>query len=139
MSPAKKTAAKTEKKGREARSTAEWITFAISVGVLLVVATLIVTQVGKSDGPAVPAVVKTGPAEQSEEHWLVPVEIRNEGGKTAERVQIQASFEAGGETIESDQEVEFLAKGESAEVVFVFDQDPAGGKLEIRVAGYATP
>lgn len=126
-------------KGREARSGAEWVTFAISLAILLGVAALILFQVGDTSGPALPTVVKTGPVEQSKGKWLVPVEVRNEGGETAESVQVTASFEAGGETIEADQEVEFLAKGESAEVVFVFDQDPAGGKLDVRVAGYASP
>lgn len=139
MSADKSKGKSASKKDREARSGAEWVTFAVSLAILVGVASLILFQVGDTSGPALPTVVKTGPVEQSKGKWLVPVEIRNEGGETAESVQITASFEAGGETIEADQEVEFLAKGESAEVVFVFDQDPAGGKLDVRVAGYAAP
>lgn len=124
---------------RATRSGAEWVTFGVSLAVLLLVALLIVLQVGESKEPALPTVIKTGPVEKAGDRWLVPVEIRNEGGETAESVKVMASLEIEGETLESDQEVEFLAKGESAEVAFLFEKDPASGELEVTVAGYSIP
>lgn len=124
---------------RPARTTAEWVTFGISVAILLVVVGLIALQATGSDSPALPRVLKTGPVEHRGDHYLVPVEIRNDGGATAETVQVTAELTLGEETIEADQTVEFLAQGERAEVTFVFEQDPASGELVVRVSGYTVP
>ena len=124
---------------RQARTPAEWVTFGISVAILLVVVGLIATQAGGSDSPALPRVLKKGPVEHRGDRFLVPVEIRNDGGGTAETVQVTAELTIGEETIEADQTVEFLAHGERAEVTFVFEQDPASGELVIRVSGYTVP
>lgn len=124
---------------RETRTPAEWITFGISVAILLVVVGLIASQAVGSDSSALPRVLRTGPVERRGDRFLVPVEIRNEGGGTAETVQVTAELTLGEETIEADQTVEFLAQGERAEVVFVFEDDPASGELDIRVSSYTVP
>lgn len=124
---------------RPPRTSAEWVTFAVSVAILLVVVGLIATQATGSDRPALPRVSKTGPVERQGERFLVPVEIRNDGGATAEAVQVTAELTVGDEVVEADQTVEFLAQEEKAEVVFVFDRDPAAGQLDIRVTGYTVP
>jgi uncharacterized protein (TIGR02588 family) len=124
---------------RDPRTPAEWVTFAVSVAILLVVVGLITTQANGSDRPALPRVTKTGPVEQRGDRYLVPVEIRNDGGATAEAVQVTAELTVGEEVVEADQTVEFLAQEETAEVVFVFDQDPGSGQLDVRVTGYTVP
>jgi len=124
---------------RPARSAAEWVTFAVSVLILLVLVGLIATEAGEPDRPALPRVVETGPVERHGERFLVPVKIRNEGGATAESVQIVAELTIGAEVTEADQTVEFLARDETAEVAFVFDEDPATGTLDVRVAGFTVP
>jgi uncharacterized protein (TIGR02588 family) len=124
---------------RPPRTTAEWVTFAVSVGILLVVVGLIATQATGSDRPALPRVAKTGPVEHRGDRFLVPVEIRNDGGATAEAVQVTAELTVGDEVVEADQTVEFLAQEEKAEVVFVFDRDPAAGQLDVRVTGFTVP
>lgn len=121
------------------RSAAEWVTFGVSVLVLAVLVALIAVEAGEPDRPALPTVVKTGPVERHGERWLVPVEVQNRGGATAERVQVVAELTVGADTIEADQEVEFLARDERAEVAFVFDRDPATGQLDVKVTGYAVP
>src|SRR5688500_16215891 len=105
----------TAKATRQARTPAEWVTFGISVAILLVVVGLIATQAVGSDSPALPRVLTTGPVEHRGNRFLVPVEIRNDGSGTAETVQVTAELTLGGETIEADQTVEFLAQGEKAE------------------------
>ena len=124
---------------RPARTAAEWVTFAVSAAILLVVVGLIATQAAGSDRPALPRVLKTGPVERHGDRFVVPVEVRNDGGATAEAVQVTAELTIGEETVEADQTVEFLAQGETAEVAFVFEEDPAGGELKVRVTGYTVP
>ena len=124
---------------REGRSVAEWVTFAVSVAILLLVAGLIAVEAGEPDRPALPRVVESGPAERHGDRWLVPAKVRNEGGATAEAVQVVAELTVGDQVIEADQTVEFLARDEEAEVAFVFDQDPATGQLEVRVTGFTVP
>lgn len=121
------------------RTAAEWVTFAVSVLVLLVLVGLMAVESGEPDRPALPRVVSVGPAERHGDQWVVPVTVRNEGGATAERVQVAAVLSVGAERTEADQEVEFLARDEAAEVAFVFSQDPATGSLEVEVTGYAVP
>ncbi|HVF75174.1 MAG TPA: hypothetical protein VM938_08995 [Acidimicrobiales bacterium] len=130
---------KSDKKQEEGRSAAEWATFAVSVLILLVLVGLIAKEAGEPDRPALPEVVETGPVERHGERFLVPVVIRNTGGATAESVQIVAELTIGAEVTEADQTVEFLARDESAEVAFVFDEDPAGGTLDVRVVGFTVP
>jgi uncharacterized protein (TIGR02588 family) len=125
--------------GRQARTAAEWATFGVSALVLLLVVGLIGLQASESDRPALPRVLTTGPVERQGDRFLVPVEIRNEGGATAEAVQVTAELTVGPDTVEADQTVEFLAEGERAEVVFVFERNPAEGELEVRVSGYTVP
>lgn len=125
--------------GRAARTPAEWVTFAVSTLVLLVVVALIVAQATEADSPALPRVLSTGPVERRGDRFLVPVEIRNDGGATAEAVQVVAELTAGEDVVDADQTVEFLAQGEKAKVVFVFDRDPATGQLEVRVSSYTVP
>lgn len=124
---------------RPARSVAEWVTFAVSVAILLALVGLIGVEAGEPDRPALPRVVETGPVERHGETFLVPVTVRNEGGATAEAVQVVAELTIGDQVIEADQTVEFLARDETAEVAFVFDEDPADGTLDVRVTGFTVP
>lgn len=121
------------------RSVAEWVTFGVSVLILLVLVVLIGVEAGEPDRPALPRVVASGPAERHGDRWLVPVKVRNDGGATAERVQVVAELTVGTETVEAEQEVEFLARDETAEVAFVFEEDPAAGRLDVRVTGFSVP
>lgn len=124
---------------RPARSAAEWVTFAVSVVILLALVGLIATKAGEPDRPALPRVVETGPVERHGDRFLVPVKVRNEGGATAETVQVVAELTVGPDVVEADQSVEFLAPDETAEVAFVFEEDPATGRLDVRVAGFTVP
>lgn len=127
------------KQEREARTAAEWITFAVSILVLMLVAGLIAVQTRDPDRPPLPRVVTTGAAERRGDHFVVPVTVRNDGGGTAESVQVVAELKLGDEVAEADQTIEFLAREESADLAFVFEDDPAGGELTVRVAGFTVP
>lgn len=139
MSPSASKSTSKSGGARPARTVAEWVTFAVSVVILLVLVGLIAVEAGEPDRPALPRVVETGPVERHGEAFVVPVKVRNEGGATAETVQVVAELTIGEEVLEADQSVEFLARDETAEVAFVFAEDPAGGTLDVRVTGFTVP
>ena len=71
--------------------------------------------------------------------YFVPVEIVNRGDLAAAQVQVVAELTIGGNTISSDQVVDFLGGGETQGLTFIFADDPAEGDLTITVAGFAEP
>lgn len=124
---------------RPARSTAEWVTFAVSALVVLVLLAAIAVEAARTDDPAAPVAAIGGAIEVHGRQFHVPVSVTNRGDETAEAVRVLASLEIGGEVVEGDQTVDFLAGGDRQEVIFVFDEDPAGGVLSIRVTGFTVP
>lgn len=69
----------------------------------------------------------------------MPVRVTNEGDKTAEAVQVVVSLQIGDTVTDGEQIVDFLAGGDEQDLVFVFDEDPAGGTLEVKVSGFTVP
>lgn len=124
--------------GRDPRTAAEWVTFAIACALLVALAVVIGTRSG-DDAPAEPAAVQTGPIIRSAAGYEVRVEVRNVGGRTAAEVQVRAELTIDGEVTESDQVVDFLAGDDTEDLTFVFEDDPADGELVVEVMGYATP
>ena len=121
------------------RTTAEWVTFAISCVVLLVVAGLVVLDMAGSNDPPAPTATQSGPVRASGNHFFVPVEVVNDGDATAANVQVTAELVIGGQSYSGDQTIDFLGGGAEAELAFAFDQDPTQGELDIRVSSYAVP
>ena len=121
------------------RNAAEWVTFSLASAVVLLVIGLVLAQVPGTDTPPAPKAEVSGEPSRQGKHFSVPVEVTNGGDATAENVQVAATLEVGGETFEADQVVDFLAGGESAELAFVFPEDPASGTLEVTVTGYSVP
>ena len=121
------------------RTVAEWVTFGLASAIVLLVIGLVLAQVPGTDSPPQPTAQVIGAPSRQGSQFSVPVEVTNEGDATAENVQIAAALEVDGETFEADQVVDFLAGGESAELTFVFPEDPESGKLEVTVTGYSVP
>lgn len=123
-----------------ATAIAEWTAFAIAAAVVLAVVAGIVVLWSGGSGDADAAfsvrVVGTQPAGSA---YATTVEIRNNGGRTAEEVQVVAELHLGEEVLEGEQVVQFIPGGGTADVVFVFPQDPGGGRLDVRVAAYQVP
>jgi uncharacterized protein (TIGR02588 family) len=120
------------------RSTAEWVTFAVALVVVSAVIGLIAVEIpGGKRAPA--PVLSVGAVEERGGRFVVPVSVRNEGERTAAEVQVVASLTVDGDEVEGDQVVDFLSGGEVEELEFAFDDDPADGELDVRVAGYQLP
>lgn len=124
---------------RPGRSVAEWTTFVVSSLLVLLLLGLIASQSYQSDSPPAPEARVAGPMEERGGQFLVPVTVTNTGDEAAEAVQVLVSLDIDGEVTEGDQTVDFLSGDDEAELVFVFDDDPADGDLTVQVTGFAVP
>lgn len=121
------------------RTAAEWVTFAVSSLVLVVVAALVVVQLRSEETDAAPEAHRVGVVRVVDGQHFVEVAVTNTGDQTAANVQVNASLVIDGETTEGDQTVDFLAGHETEDLVFVFDDPPSDGELTVSVTGYAVP
>lgn len=124
---------------RLGRTTAEWTVFAVSAAVVLVVLALLGAQLLGSEEPAAPVARQRGEIQEAAGRFYVPVDVTNEGDLTAADVQVIAELTIGGETVDGEQTVAFLAGSETERLVFSFDDDPADGELVVRVGGFSKP
>ena len=86
------------------------------------------------------SVVQQGVVERVNDQFRVSFTLTNEGGQTAEAVQVVAELSQDGEVIEEgEQQIDFLSGGEEEEGAFLFTQDPSQAELWIRVASYKLP
>ena len=131
---------------RPGRTPAEWTTFIVSSVILAVVVALIVGQMLSTTDPAAPR-AEVGRIEAVGNRFRVHVTVVNDGDETAAGVQVTATLEpgdtgadSGGSATETgDLSVDFLAGGETEELVFLFDADPDAGRLTVAVTGYSDP
>ena len=89
--------------------------------------------------PAQPVVEAPDAPTRAGDQFFVTVEVVNRGDEAAAEVQVQAELTIHGETSTAEQVVDFLGRGESRRLTFVFDDDPADGELVTRVVSFAEP
>lgn len=123
---------------RRGRSTPEWVAFALASAVLLLLGGFVVAEIPEGDTPPAPVAVIRRVSER-EGRFHVEVEVENRGQQTAESVQVSGALVVGGDEQEGDQTIDFLSGGETEELEFVFDEDPADGELTVRVTGFLLP
>ncbi|MBW4649696.1 MAG: TIGR02588 family protein [Kastovskya adunca ATA6-11-RM4] len=123
------------------RSPAEWISFFIALSILAVVVGLVVYKwFTQSNEPPVIVVQPGSEIREEPGQFYLPFSITNKGGETVESVQLIAEFRINGEVEESgEQQIDFLASGETEEGAFVFSRHPREGELTMRVASYKSP
>ncbi|MBE9052812.1 TIGR02588 family protein [Nostocales cyanobacterium LEGE 11386] len=123
------------------RSLAEWITFGISLSILVVVIGLVgYMWLNEKNQPPILSVHKKQTIREIEGNFYVPFEIVNTGGETAESVQIIAELQIADKVVETgEQQIDFLSDGEKEEGAFIFSQNPLQGQLTVRVASYKLP
>ncbi len=123
---------------RPERSPAEWTSLVASAGVVLLVIVLILLQIPGDDLPAAPVVEVEG-VRQVGEVFHVDVTVRNDGDATAAAVQVVAELVVDDTTYEGEQTVDYLSEDENHDLVFVFDNDPDDGELDVKIASFAIP
>lgn len=124
------------------RSTAEWTTLGISITIVLGILGLI-TYLYVSGGGAPPRItVETKIEELRTEAngYYLPVEVINEGDRTAEEVRVEAELDSGtGQAETAEITVTFLAGGERVSGTFIFSEDPRAGDLTVQAISYKDP
>jgi uncharacterized protein (TIGR02588 family) len=124
------------------RSTAEWVSLGISSILLTGVIGLVIYTWTASEHQQPPevSVVSSPEVREAGGQFYVPFTVTNEGGGTAESVQIIAELSIDGEVEETgEQQIDFLSGGETEEGAFIFTRDPQAGDLVVRVASYKLP
>lgn len=126
---------------RPKRSLAEWVTFSAATFILTVIVGLVCyTWVNDKHEPPILSVTNKQKIREVDGQFYVPFEIINNGGETAESVQILAELKINNEVIETgEQQIDFLSTSEKEEGAFVFSTDPRKGQLTLRVASYKSP
>lgn len=141
MNPTQSEQTSTSIHKRPTRSPAEWTTFGIASLILAAIGGLVIYSWStESDRPPVLVLNRTNEVREADGQYYVPFEITNNGGETAESVQVIAEMQINGQTQSvGDQQIDFLSGGETEEGAFVFQQDPRQGKLTVRVGSYKVP
>lgn len=123
------------------RSPAEWTTFSIALLIVVVTVGLVIYKwVTQKNQPPIISISPSSEIRKAPGQFYVPFEIENTGGETAESVQVIAELRIDGEVEESgEQQIDFLASGETEKGAFVFSRDPRKGELVVRVASYKLP
>ena len=124
----------------EPRSTAERISFAIAIAMLIGILALVCRLWWSDNHQEPPAIEVSSSLEYRQDKFYIPFTVVNEGGETATTVQVIAELRINGEIVEwGEQSIDFLSRKEEAEGAFIFIQDPRAGDLTVRVAGYTLP
>lgn len=127
---------------KQERSPAEWTTFSIALFILAIIVGLVLykwfTQTNQP--PVLSVTTPKAEIREAPGQFYVPFSVKNAGGETAESVQVIAELRINGEVEEAgEQQIDFLASGETEEGAFVFSRDPRKGELIIRIASYKLP
>ncbi len=111
------------------------------VVLLAVVGMVTYLHVNEGDHPPIIVVeARLDETRQDADAFYVPVEVRNQGDRTAGDVQVQAELDTGsGAPVTAEFTVTFLAGGEEVDGVFVFAEDPTQGSLTVEATSFREP
>jgi uncharacterized protein (TIGR02588 family) len=118
----------------------EWITFFCASLIVAAIAGLVIYEwVTESNEPPILSISRQD-IRETQGQFYVPFTVTNQGGVTAEAVQVSGELQIEGQPIEmGEQQIDFLSKGEQNEGAFIFNHDPSIGELKVRVASYKLP
>ena len=128
-------------KSSKERTAAEWVTFGVSLLMLLALVGLVIfLALTKGNRPST---IKIEPVltevRQADSVYYLPVNVTNDGDNAVGDVEVQLSLSSEGsepETIAFT--VLFLAGGETQQEIVVFTNDPSKGELS-QVVGFSVP
>lgn len=115
----------------------EWITFGISLVIVLgfVGLQLYLHWQGEEGPPRIFVEADLSGLDQVGSDYYLPVEVTNEGGSTAEDVNVQLTLQGGeGNSETASFVIQFLAPEETVEQIVVFKSDPQQGELSYSVS-----
>lgn len=127
---------------RSERTTAERITFFISLGLLAAILGL-AGWASLSGGDTPPTITVEADLQQVRELdavWYLPITITNTGSRTAQSVTVSGELATDeGEPETAEVSIDFLAGGESEQAELVFTTDPASGDLTLAPVSFLYP
>jgi uncharacterized protein (TIGR02588 family) len=131
----------TEEEVSNAASPWEWAIASVgAVAILSLIAFFIFQGMAGEKAPA-DVVIQQQPVVQVQGGYLVPIQMRNLGGNTAEGLEVEGTLKGrAGTTIEtSETTIEYLPPYSKEEGGLFFTKDPRQYNLELRPKGYEVP
>jgi uncharacterized protein (TIGR02588 family) len=130
-----------EEEVTNAASSWEWAIASVgAVAILSLIAFFIFQGMVEEKAPA-DVVIQQQPVVQVQGGYLVPIQMRNLGGNTAEGLEVEGTLKGrAGTTIEtSETTIEYLPPYSKKEGGLFFTKDPRQYNLELRPKGYEVP
>lgn len=125
------------------RSPAEWVSFGISLAILLLVVGLLGYEHFTRDNrpPTLVAQPLIEQVRHEGDSYYLPVDVANQGDQTAGDVLVAVTLQPGGDQEEETAEfsILFLAGGQTAHGTAVLEHDPAQGELTVQVTSFTSP
>lgn len=123
------------------RSLAERVSFGISLSIVgLIVGLVCYAWITGDNNPPVLSITTDSNIRQVNQQYYIPFTVNNDGGETAESVEIVANLLFKDQITETGrQQIDFLSREEKRSGEFIFSHDPQQGELTIRVASYKLP
>jgi uncharacterized protein (TIGR02588 family) len=119
----------------------EWVVF--SVGLMLLIGTLglLIYEAVQFDMSSPSLIVSVGEPEMRHETYIVPVSVKNEGGKTASNVEVEVTaYFSPGEEEPSSVTFQFIPRHSSEQGWVTFGRDPAlADSVTAQVMGFGSP
>ena len=117
----------------------EWTVFGVSLAVIAAVVGVLLHEYLTNDRTPATIVVTAGRAVEAGGGYTVPVEVRNDGNRTAEDVRIEATLQWTGGRETGEAVLPYVPYRSQRRAWIAFSRDPRAGTLEVRVRGYREP
>ncbi|GAB4465832.1 MAG: hypothetical protein OHK0037_21010 [Elainellaceae cyanobacterium] len=119
------------------RNYAEWVSLGISLVLLSgVISTIISLWLNPSLKPAQFA-IESGKTRSADNHYYLPVTIKNEGDAAAAQVTVEGVLNTAGQAETSTTTFDFVPARSDVEGVLIFSREPSAAK--VRVVSYQEP
>jgi uncharacterized protein (TIGR02588 family) len=117
----------------------EWTVFALSLALIAGVAGLLLRQhLTGSQSPPSLSVASDAPMPAGD-GYAVPLDVRNDGGTTAEEVRIEARLTWPGGEERGETVLDYVPYQSRRRAWITFSRDPRQGQFRTRVLGYREP
>jgi uncharacterized protein (TIGR02588 family) len=122
------------------RNWLEWAILIISGALVVALVGYLLVSGLSNGGPAIirAEVTSAKAADGPDGSWLVPLIVRNEGGKAAVSIVVEGTATVAGREESSELSVDLLAAGSEVELILGFSGRPEG-EIQVRVVGFETP
>lgn len=120
------------------RNWLEWSILAVSVAVVAALVGYLLFAGFSDSGPAVIRAEVADGADGPDGGWLVPLTVRNEGGRAAVSIIVEGTATVAGEEESSEVTIDLLAADSEVELTLGYSQEPDDG-IQLRVVGFESP